>query len=150
MSALPKIVERELLTFFQDRRNRRQVYPLIVATYYERLDQARKILEEDPAQIRDRDPFAGLTALHIAIFRENLPLVRLLAHHPNADLRAADNFGRRPVDMCIYTSIGEIFDLVLSASYPRAMHGPDGPDGQYPGGSHVVSLSRGLRRKIWE
>jgi ankyrin repeat protein len=117
MTALPKYEAREQLAFFTDRYSERKPVLLVIAAYYERYEQAVAILRDDPEQIRAREPFAGLTALHIAIFRGHLPLVKLLAEHPRADLKARDNFGRRPVDMCIYSADAAVFEIIGKIIY---------------------------------
>lgn len=76
------------------------------------------MIESDPEQITAKDPFAGLTPLHIAIFRQNRELVEFIATHPKCDLFAKDNFGRTPIDMLDYTTDQVIFRAVVDNAYP--------------------------------
>lgn len=94
-------------------------YALIRAVYMDRLDEARAILEADPGQINTQDPFAGLTPLHIAIFRQNAEMVKLLAEHPRCDLRIGDNFQRTAADMLIYTADKAIFETIMRRADPE-------------------------------
>lgn len=113
MSALPK-PKLKSTPFHLDPDSGVQLatYPLIRAVYNDRLDQARDILKASPEQINSQEPFAGLTALHIAIFRQNEEMVALLANHPSCDFTIKDNFQRTAADMLIYTQSTEIFNLV--------------------------------------
>jgi ankyrin repeat protein len=88
-------------------------YPLIRAVYIDRVDEARAILKADPKQINSLDPFAGLTPLHIAIFRQSEEMVGLLSAHPQCNFSLKDNFGRTASDMLIYTKNQAIFDLTI-------------------------------------
>ena len=94
-------------------------YSLIRAVYNDRLDQARDILKASPEQINNQEPFAGLTALHIAIFRQNEEMVVLLANHPRCDLTLKDNFQRTAADMLVYTAKQTIFDIVVRYAHPQ-------------------------------
>lgn len=94
-------------------------YSLIRAVYNDRLDQARDILAASPEQINLQEPFAGLTALHIAIFRQNEEIVTLLANHPRCDLTLKDNFQRTAADMLVYTANSTIFGTVMRCAYPK-------------------------------
>jgi DNA phosphorothioation-associated putative methyltransferase len=94
----PKKEEKAGLGYFQDSGVDRKAYALILAAYNDNTETAEKIIATDPDQINSQDPYARLTALHIAIFRQNERLVALLAGHPQTDLRLKDGFGRRPVD----------------------------------------------------
>ena len=93
-------------------------YALVKAVYDDSTETAKKLIESDPDQITAKDPFAGLTPLHIAIFRQNRELVELIAPHPKCNLFAKDNFGRTPVDMLDYTTDQTIFRAVMDNAYP--------------------------------
>lgn len=92
-------------------------YSLIRAVYNDRFAQARDILAVSPDQVNSQEPFAGLTALHIAIFRQNEDMVTLLANHPQCDIALKDNFGRTAADMLVYTANPAIFDTVMRRAY---------------------------------
>lgn len=94
-------------------------YSLIRAVYNDRFEQARDILKANPEQINLQEPFAGLTALHIAIFRQNEEMVALLANHPRCDLTLKDNFRRTAADMLVYTAKTAIFDVVMWRTFPE-------------------------------
>lgn len=120
MSAKPKPKPRSLPTHLMpDSGSRLATYPLLRAVYMDETDRARAILAADPQQVNLQDPFAGLTALHIAIFRQNLDTVRLLAGHPECNTTIRDNFGRTASDMLAYTSSRVIFDLVTRRAAPE-------------------------------
>lgn len=95
------------------------VYPLIRAAYHDKLEQARDILKADPDQINTQDPYAGLSPLHIAIFRQNGEMVRLFTDSPRCDVSLKDNFQRAAADMLVYTSDPIIFDPVMRCAYPE-------------------------------
>jgi len=109
------------LAYFEDRGSDLKSFSLLVAVYNDQLDAAATILETDPAQINSQDPYAGLTALHIAIFRQNQKMVRLLLEQAGIDVKIKDGFQRRPVDMLDYTLNQDIFDMVMDATYPDTM-----------------------------
>lgn len=111
------------LAYFEDRGSDLKRYQLLLAVYYDRLEQAQAILETDPDQLNLQDPYGGLTALHIAIFRQNPKMVRLLLGRREIDAQLADNFNRRAVDMLDYTVNQEIFEAVIEATYPDEMRG---------------------------
>lgn len=92
---------------------------LLRAVYMDELEHARDILSADPDQLNRRDPFAGVTPLHIAIFRQNEKMVRLLTQHPQCRVSIKDNFGRTAADMLTYTSDPTIFDIVLRLTSPE-------------------------------
>jgi len=109
------------LGYFKDSGPGMKKYPLILAVYYDRYEKAKDILKADPDQLNQKDPYAGLTALHIAIFRQNIAIIELLLAQPGINLEIKDNFGRRPVDMLDYTVNQEIFELIMDATYPDEM-----------------------------
>jgi len=122
MSALPKPKPKPKRTPFNLEPGsgvQLATYSLIRAVYNNRLEQARDILAASPEQINLQEPFAGLTALHIAIFRQNEDMVALLANHPRCDLTLKDNFQRTAAGMLIYTAKPAIFDVVMRRSYPE-------------------------------
>lgn len=114
MSALPQPKLRQTpLHLEPDDGHELARYPLIRAVYMDRLDQARAILAADPEQINVQQPFAGLTPLHIAIFRQNNEMVRLLTEHSRIEFSRTDNFGRMPTDMLKYVSDASVFETVM-------------------------------------
>lgn len=109
------------LGYFDDSGIDRKLYRLIIAAYNDETDKALALIEEDPDQINRQDPHSGLTALNIAIFRQNAELVTALAQYPKSDTKLKDTFGRRPVDMLDYTQNQEIFEAIMDATYPESM-----------------------------
>ncbi len=121
MTLAPKRKMKRKLSYFEDSGSKLKKYPLIRAVYDDSTEKALKIIKIDPDQINLTDPFAGLTALHVAIFRQNETLVTSLAKHPISDLSIKDNFNRRSVDMLDYTTNQIIFEAVIDATYPEDM-----------------------------
>jgi len=109
------------LAYFEDRGADLKTFSLLLAVYNDQFEAAKAILKADPAQLNSQDPYAGLTALHIAIFRQNPKTVRLLLEQDGIDVNIKDGFQRRPVDMLDYTINQEIFDMVMDATYPDEM-----------------------------
>lgn len=109
------------LAYFEDRGSDAKNYPLLMAVYYDDYAKAKAVLEADPGQLNLQDPYAGLTALHIGIFRQNLQIVQLLLAQPGIQVMVRDAFRRRPVDMLDYTVNQEIFEAVMEATYPEEM-----------------------------
>jgi hypothetical protein len=117
-SQLKQIAEhRAARSLFSDRSAKTQPLSLLEAVYFDRTERAKAIIEADPDQVRQQDPFAGLTPLHVAIFRQNVEVVRALVAHPRADLNLTDGFSRRPIDMCVYTRNEEMFRLVVERTF---------------------------------
>jgi hypothetical protein len=116
---LPKIPLRRSL--FSDAGERTAKLPLIEAVYFDRTQRAEAIIESDPAQINLQEPFAGLSALHIAVFRQNVVIVRKLTDHPVTDMNLADRFGRKPIDMCLYSTQAEIVEAITNRTYRAAI-----------------------------
>lgn len=94
---------------------------LFQAIFFERTDPALKIIETDPEQINLQEPFAALTSLHLAIFRQNVLVVQAICRHPITSIHLEDRFGRKPIDMCLYTRNDQIFSAVLERSYRKAI-----------------------------
>jgi ankyrin repeat protein len=69
--------------------------------------EVAKLLLDNGADVNDRESDAGLTALHYAVSRRNLPMVELLLHY-GASPVAVDNSGQTPIDMA-----GEMDDCVM-------------------------------------
>ena len=101
---------------------------LFRAVYNDETERARQIIETDPEQINFQDPYAGLTPLHVAVFRQNVAIATLIARHPVTDISARDQFGRRPIEMCIYTLNEEIHEAVFSRTYQAALIELENPD----------------------
>jgi hypothetical protein len=93
-------------------------YSLLRAVYMDKAKEAEAILKADAGQINLGDPFAGVTPLHVAIFRQNENVVKLLVEHPRCDVWQKDNFGRTPIDMLVYNSNRTIFEMVMKRAYP--------------------------------
>ena len=109
---------------------------LFEAVFFDRTKRALEIIEKDPEQINTVDPFAGLSTLHLAIFRQNSEVVSALCVHPVTKMDIEDRFGRKPIDMCVYTTNDAIFEAVLRRSYGAALYalenGDDGPVAPFP------------------
>lgn len=118
-SAQPKTNQK--FSIFSDSGESTAKLKLIQAVFFDRTKSALEIIKTDPDQINEQDPFAGLTPLHIAIFRQNVAVVDALTLHPITKPSIEDRFGRKPIDMCIYTNIDEIFDAVLKRTYHSAL-----------------------------
>lgn len=116
---LPKLPLRR--SVFSDAGERTAKLPLIEAVYFNRTQRAEAIIESDPAQINLQEPFAGLTALHIAVFRQNVVIVRKLTDHPVTDMTVQDQFGRKPIDMCLYSIQAEIVEAITNRTYRTAI-----------------------------
>jgi hypothetical protein len=112
---------KNTLAYFEDRGSDLKTYSLLLAVYYDEFEKAQVLLKSDPGQLNLQDPYAGLTALHIAIFRQNPKIVNLSLEQDGIDVKIKDSFQRRPVDMLDYTVNQEIFDMVMDASYPDEM-----------------------------
>lgn len=112
---------KNTLAYFEDRGADLKTYSLLLAVYYDEFEKAQALLKSDPGQINLQDPYAGLTALHIAIFRQNPKIVSLLLAQNGIDVKIKDGFQRRPVDMLDYTVNQEIFEMVMDATYPDEM-----------------------------
>ena len=121
MSIKPKKRMTRKLAYFEDSGSDLKRYQLLLAVYYDRLDQAQAILKTDPDQLNIQDPYGGLTAIHIAVFRQNPKMVELLLKQRDIDLNITDNFNRRPVDMLDYTVNQSIFEMMMDACYPDEM-----------------------------
>ncbi len=121
MAVNPLKKMEQKLSYFEDSGPTRQKYPLIMAVYHNATDLAEKLIREDPAQINDQDPYAGLSPLHIAIFRQNVRIIGILLKQPTINLRLRDSFGRRAQDFLDYTVDPEIHRLITNACYPDAI-----------------------------
>jgi ankyrin repeat protein len=109
------------LAYFENRGSDLKQYSLLLAAYHDEYDKAAAILKSGSDQLNVQDPYAGLTALHIAIFRQNPKIVSLLLEQDGIDIKIKDGFQRRPVDMLDYTVNQEIFEMVMDATYPDEM-----------------------------
>lgn len=116
---------KNTLAYFEDRGTDLKTYSLLLAVYYDEFEKAQALLKSDPGQLNLQDPYAGLTALHIAIFRQNQEIVSLLLDQDGIDVKIKDGFHRRPVDMLDYTVNQEIFEMVMDATYPDEMRALD-------------------------
>lgn len=112
---------RAVRSLFEGRGAKTAPLSLLEAVYFDRTERAKAIIEADPGQINQQDPFAGLTPLHVAVFRQNVEIVRMLVAHPRSDLSLADSFNRRAIDMCAYTGNEEIFRLVAQRTFPALL-----------------------------
>ncbi len=129
MIAAPKPKTPARRSLFPTTGSRHKRLPLLEAVYYNRTEQALAIIEADPAQINLQDPFAGLSPLHVAVFRQNLQIVVALTRHPITDIGLADRFGRKAIDMCLYTLNDDIFQAVAARTYQKALIQLDTDDG---------------------
>lgn len=117
MSLAPVPKGRSRSSLFSDSGESTAKLSLIQAVFYDRTRTASEIIKTDPDQINLQDPFAGLTSLHIAIFRQNLAIVEQITAHPVTKIDVKDRFDRRAIDMCIYTASNDIFQLVFERTY---------------------------------
>ena len=121
MAALPKPKTSRARALFSDTGERTAKLSLFQEVFYDRTERALKIIETDPDQINLVDPFAGLTSLHVAIFRQNVDVVEAITAHPIADLEIRDKFERRPIDMCIYAQNDRIYSAVFERTFRAAI-----------------------------
>lgn len=112
---------RAARSLFEGRGARTQPLSLLQAVYFDRTERAKAIIEADPEQINQQDPFTGLSPLHVAIFRQNAEIVRALICHPRTDPSLADGFGRRAIDMCVYTRSEEMFLIVVGRTHQHQL-----------------------------
>lgn len=131
MSLAPKPHAKLAALFSSDRGARTQQLELFVEVFYNRTESALAIIENDPNQINVQEPFSNLTTLHLAVFRQNVRVVEAITRHPVTDIAIRDGFGRRAVDMCIYTSNNDIIEAIFARTYQREdillEGGDDGP-----------------------
>jgi hypothetical protein len=119
MSFAPKPRPKLATLFSSDRGARTQQLELFVEVFFNRTDSALTIIENDPQQINVQEPFSQLTTLHLAVFRQNVLVVEAITQHPITDIAIRDGFGRRAIDMCIYTSNEDIIEAVFARTYQR-------------------------------
>ena len=136
MSTAPKLKRSTAHAIFSNRGSRPARLPLLQAVYFDQTQTALSIIESDPAQINQQDPFAGLTPLHVAIFRQNTEVVRQIARHPVTNIGLKDRFGRSAADMCVYTKNEAITAAVFERAYRSALFALD-----HEGGGTIVPLS---------
>ena len=121
MTIKPKPIVKRKLSYFEDQGSGLKKYPLLRAVYFDDTEKATRILVDNPDQLNLPDPFGGLTATHIAVFRENETLVELFTKHPQYRPHIKDNFDRKAVDMLDYTVNQQIFEMIIDATYPDEM-----------------------------
>lgn len=121
MALAPEIQHQKIISFFQGRGADPKVYGLLRAAYNDETKKAITIVQTDPQQLNMRDPYAGLTPLHIAIFRSNFEIVGAIVQHPNTDLSVKDNFGRVSTDMLDYVTDQRLFELIMDVCFPDEM-----------------------------
>lgn len=80
---------------------------------------AEACLARHPDCVNSQDPHSGVTALHIAIVRQDVAFVDLLTSLPGCDAWLRDRFNRAAADMLTYTSNQKIFDAVMAKAYPE-------------------------------
>lgn len=120
MSLAPKPRPSLGALFSSDRGARTKKHSLFVEVFFNRTAPALAIIESDPEQINVQEPFSELTTLHLAIFRQNFRVVKALTSHPVTDVTIKDSFGRRAIDMCVYTSNDEMIELIFRRTYQKA------------------------------
>lgn len=74
---------------------------LIEATYANDLNVATFILRNKPDEINYTEDTTGDTALHVAVGRGNLRMVRLLLSQPGVDIAIRNNLGFDALDLAI-------------------------------------------------
>ena len=109
-----------MLEYFNDAKTDKKKLGLFSAVYYDRTETALELIKTNPEQINVKDPYAGLTPIHIAIYRQNKKVVKALTEYPELDMQVKDVFDRLPVDMLDYTSNQEIFKMVMDAHSPES------------------------------
>jgi len=130
MSARPKKQQAYRASLFSDSGDQTKKLSLFNAVFYDRTSEAQEIIKAAPDQINLQESFAALTSLHLAIFRQNVHIVRDICQHPVTQINLEDRFGRRAIDMCVYTINAEIFTLVSNRSFQKAiMMLEEGDDG---------------------
>lgn len=117
MSAKPQPLSVKRASLFSDRGQKTAKLSLFQAVFYDRTQEAIEIIASDSEQINLQEPFAALTALHIAIFRQNILVIRDLCLNPTTKIGLQDRFGRKAIDMCVYTHNDEIFQLVSERTF---------------------------------
>lgn len=73
---------------------------IIVAAFNNSISMAEEAMADDPTSINDRD-FEGRTALHIAVGRGNLSMVRYLLTRADIDTALRDANNRDALDLAI-------------------------------------------------
>lgn len=120
MSLAPKPRPNLSALFSSDRGARTKKHSLFVEVFFNRTEPALAIIQNDSEQINIQEPFSELTTLHLAIFRQNARVVDALTAHPVTDFTIKDSFGRRAIDMCIYTTDENLIESVFKRTYQRA------------------------------
>ena len=99
-------------------------WAILNATYAGDIDLMRNILEVNPD--RDvRDAFGG-TALHIAIFQNNLQVIRFLLDNGFDINAAATSNGYTPLHYCVWTNNYDAARLLLAYNADRNIKCNDG------------------------
>jgi len=117
MSLAPRSKSAHRASLFSDTGEQTARLSLFQAVFFDRTKSALDIIKTDADQINLQEPFADLTSLHLAIFRQNLSVVRNICEHPVTQIDLKDRFGRKAIDMCVYTSNEDIFHAVLERTY---------------------------------
>ncbi|MFN3226826.1 MAG: hypothetical protein ACE360_11325 [Hyphomicrobiales bacterium] len=120
MSLAPKPRPNLNALFSSDRGARTKKLSLFIEVFFNRTEPALAIIQNDPEQINVQEPFSELTTLHLAIFRQNERIVDALTAHPVTDVMIKDSFGRRAIDMCVYTTNEGLIEAVFARTYQRA------------------------------
>ncbi len=123
----------------------------------------REILELKPNL--DHQNMNGLTALHLAVIRKNVEIVNLLIQN-GANLKIADNFGRKPIQLAEHGSdIGKLLkqhmkktsifkrfkkssSTIQSSSQPEISYDSEIPDITERDTSQLIVEIRNLAEKI--
>lgn len=105
---------------YKDRETSGYYTALLTEIYADNTRDALSLIEKDPDQIAIPHSGTGLTPLHVAVFRENLTIVKELLKNSRADVFLKDEFGRSALDMLSYTTNETIHQVMLEAAYPDA------------------------------
>jgi ankyrin repeat protein len=70
-------------------------------------------LEQDPKNVNLQDPIHKLTALHAAVSRGNLNMVKLLLEAEGVDISIKDEFGRDALDLALTVGHQEVTNALF-------------------------------------
>ena len=106
--------------------NEGNVEPNIIrGAYTNNVEEVASALAASPEAIGQLDPETGGTALHVAIYRGNVDIVRFILEHANPDLSARDRLGRDAVHIAVESGHPVIGTMILSRAAGDAGLGPD-------------------------
>lgn len=77
------------------------------------IEEVKSALAKNPTCINEVDEHIGVTALHIACFDGNYPLVDFLCDQSGVDISVRDKFGRTPYFASIALDRGDITERLF-------------------------------------